>query len=156
MVNGYLIGVDIGTYSSKGVVVTVDGVVVASHTVEHGMDNPRPGFFEHDADKVWWADFVEIVKNLLQKSGIPAKQILGIGTSAIGSCVLPVDAQGKALRPGILYGIDSRAGKEIEYLESELGEAEIFNICGSHLSSQASGPKVLWIQIGRASCRERV
>ncbi|MCE1251971.1 MAG: FGGY-family carbohydrate kinase [Anaerolineae bacterium] len=146
MAKGYLIGVDIGTYSSKGVLVTADGVVLNSHTVEHGMDKPKPGFFEHDADKVWWHDFVEIVKNLLQKSAVPSNQILGIGTSAIGSCVLPIDAEGHALRPGILYGIDSRAGKEIEYLEKELGESEIFKISGSRLSSQASGPKVLWIR----------
>jgi sugar (pentulose or hexulose) kinase len=66
------------------------------------MDMPRPGFFEHDADKVWWHDFVEIVRNLLKDSRIDPKQILGIGTSAIGSCVLPIDESGHALRPGIL------------------------------------------------------
>ena len=146
MDSGYLLGVDIGTYSSKGVLVTTDGRVAASHTVPHSMDMPRPGFFEHDADRVWWHDFVEIVRNLLQKSGVDPKQILGIGTSAIGSCVLPIDEKGVPLRPGILYGIDTRASQEIEYLERELGRSEIFSKSGSHLSSQASGPKVLWIR----------
>ena len=145
MSNRFLVGVDIGTYSSKGVLVKTDGTVVASHTVPHGMDMPKPGYFEHDADQVWWHDFVVITKNLLSSSGIDPKQILGIGTSAIGSCVLPVDENGKPLRPGILYGIDTRASTEIEYLERELGKHEIFRTSGSHLSSQASGPKVLWI-----------
>jgi xylulokinase len=144
MSNAYLIGVDIGTYSSKGVLVTTDGQVGASHTVPHGMDMPKPGFFEHDADGVWWHDFVEIVKHLL--TGIDPKQVLGIGTSAIGSCVLPIDDQGRPLRPAILYGIDARATREIEYLEKELGQQEIFEISGSPLGSQASGPKILWIR----------
>ena len=143
---GYLVGVDIGTYSSKGVLVTSGGELAASHTVQHGMDMPRPGFFEHDADKVWWHDFVEIARNLLKKSGVDPKNIKGIGTSAIGSCVLPIDEKGNALRPGILYGIDTRASVEIEYLEDKLGRSEIFAKSGSHLSSQASGPKVLWIR----------
>jgi xylulokinase len=146
MSSGYLVGVDIGTYSSKGVLVTTDGRVVASHTLPHGLDMPKPGFFEHDADKVWWHDFVEIVGELLGNSGIDPKQILGIGTSAIGSCVLPVDERGNALRRGILYGIDARAAQEIEYLENKLGKSEIFSKSGSHLSSQASGPKILWIR----------
>lgn len=146
MSKGYLLGVDIGTYSSKGVLVTPDGGVVASHTVPHSMDMPHPGFFEHDADGVWWHDFVEIVQKLIQKSGISPAQILGIGTSAIGACVLPIDAAGRPLRPGILYGIDTRTTKEIEILETQLGKNEIFQKSGSHLSSQSCGPKVLWIR----------
>jgi xylulokinase len=146
MSSGYLVGVDIGTYSSKGVLVSADGKVVASHTVPHSMDMPKPGFFEHDADKVWWHDFVVIVQQLLKTSGIDPKKILGIGTSAIGSCVLPIDEKGNPLRPGILYGIDTRASQEIEYLEDKLGKSQIFAKSGSHLSSQASGPKVLWIR----------
>lgn len=146
MPDGYFLGVDIGTYSSKGVLVQADGRVAASHTVAHGMDMPKPGFFEHDADRVWWHDFLEIVHRLLKDSGIESRQIRAVGTSAIGSCVLPIDGKGKALRPGILYGIDTRASSEIEFLEGKLGKEAIFKRSGAHLSSQASGPKVLWIR----------
>lgn len=146
MTTGYLIGVDVGTYSSKGVLVNADGTLVSSHTVPHSMAMPRPGFFEHDADGVWWHDFVEIVRHLLQCSRVDPRQILGIGTSAIGSCVLPIDDQGRPLRPAILYGIDTRAIDEIAYLERALGKDAIFQKSGAHLTSQASGPKILWIR----------
>jgi len=146
MSEGYLIGVDIGTYSSKGVLVKTDGTVIASHATPHGLDMPKPGFFEHDAEQVWWRDFCLIVKNLLQKSGIDPKEVLAIGASAIGSCVLPIDEQGQPLRPAILYGIDTRATAEINYLEQELGQIERFRAGGLHLDAQASGPKVLWIR----------
>jgi xylulokinase len=146
MSNGYLIGVDIGTYSSKGVLVRTDGVVIASHTLPHGLDMPRPGFFEHDADRVWWHDFVVIIKSLFQQTGLDPKQVLGIGTSAIGSCVLPIDEMGRPLRAGILYGIDTRATAEINYLERNLSKIEPFQASGLHLDSQASGPKILWIR----------
>lgn len=146
MDNGYLLGVDIGTYSSKGVLVTRDGAVVASHVVEHTLSMPHPGWAEQDADAVWWHDFVTIVRALLTKSGVPPQRILSIGTSAIGSCVLPIDADGRPLRPAILYGIDTRATAEIAALNAALGEDTIFETGGSALSSQASGPKVLWIR----------
>lgn len=142
----YLIGIDIGTYSSKGVLVNTEGEVVASHSIPHSMDMPAEGFFEQDADKIWWHDFVEIVKYLLKTSGVSASDVIGVGVSAIGSCVLPIDVDGKPLRPGILYGIDTRASAEIASLENELGRSEIQKKYGSPLSSQASGPKVLWIK----------
>jgi xylulokinase len=142
----YLLGVDIGTYSSKGVLVRADGSVVASHTTPHGMEMPHPGWFEHDADQVWWRDFCLVTRTLLQKSGVDARQVACVGASAIGSCVLPIDESGKPLRPGILYGIDTRATAEIEFLERALGREAIFQRSAMHLSSQASGPKILWIR----------
>ena len=142
----YLLGVDIGTYSSKGVLVRVDGSIVASHAVPHTMQMPHPGYFEHDADGVWWHDFVQITHTLLDKTKVNPRLISGVGISGIGPCVLPVDEQGHPLRPGILYGIDTRAEEEINYLENVLGREEIFRRTAMHLSSQASGPKVLWIR----------
>ena len=151
----YLLGVDIGTYSSKGVLVDKAGRVVASQVVSHDINIPAPGHFEHDADGVWWHDFVEIVRSLLAKSGIEPARIIGIGTSAIGPCVLPIDAEGRPLRPGILYGIDARASKEIERLENLLGRQEIFRRSATHLNSQACGPKILWIRNHEPDVYER-
>lgn len=145
MAGAYFLGVDIGTYSSKGVLVSEDGAVSASASVPHEIEMPQPGFYEQDADRVWWHDFVAITRELLLRSGVDPKRIAAVGTSAIGSCVLPVDADGKPLRPAILYGIDTRASEEIKILERELGRETIFQRSGMHLSSQASGPKVYWI-----------
>ncbi len=143
----YLLGVDIGTYSSKGVLVdNATGETIAMYTVEHSLSMPKPGWVEHDPDKVWWGEFVEICRQLITQSKIDPGQIKGIGTSAIGPCVLPIGASGKPLRQAILYGIDTRSFKEIEELEQAIGKEKIFNTAGSHLSTQAAGPKVLWIK----------
>ena len=142
----FFLGVDIGTYSSKGVLVREDGQTVASHTVPHGIQMPLPGYFEQDADGVWWHDFTLITRALLRKSDVDPRRISAIGTSGIGPCVLPVDQHGRPLRPGILYGIDTRAGDEIAYLENVLGREKIFNRSAAYLSSQAAGPKVLWVR----------
>ena len=42
MAKSYLLGVDIGTYSSKGVLVEADtGRVEATHVLEHGLSMPK-------------------------------------------------------------------------------------------------------------------
>ncbi|MBV9729240.1 MAG: sugar kinase, partial [Pseudonocardiales bacterium] len=48
-----LLGVDIGTASSKGVLVRDDGTVVATATRAHEVSMPHPGWVEHDAQQVW-------------------------------------------------------------------------------------------------------
>jgi len=147
MQNNFLLGIDIGTYSSKGVIVeALSGNIVVEHSIEHGLDTPKPGWAEHDADKVWWSDFVNICQVLLQKSAIQPNQINCIAVSALGACTLPVDASGKPLRKAILYGIDTRASDEIQELESTFSKERIFEINGMQLSSQSTGPKILWIK----------
>lgn len=141
-----LLGIDVGTYSSKGVLVQPDGTILKSHVVEHTMDIPQPGWAEQDAEHVWWADVVAICRTLLDGSPYTGDDVAGVALSAIGPCMLPLDAQGKPLRKGILYGVDTRATAEIEQLNQQLGAEAIFQFSGMTLSSQAIGPKILWMK----------
>ncbi len=140
---GLLLGVDIGTASSKGVLVDPGGAVLARSVREHAVSTPRPGWFEHDAEEVWWADFTAIVAELVRAAG--GRPLAGLGVSGIGPCLLPASAAGEPLRPAILYGVDTRAGAEIAELNAELGASEILARGGSPLTSQAVGPKVRWL-----------
>jgi xylulokinase len=142
----YLLGIDIGTYSSKGVLIRETGEVVASRVVDHQIEMPRPGWVEHDADGVWWHDLVTICQSLLSASGVQPSRIFGIGISTISPCVLPVGGDGKPLRPAILYGIDTRATEEILELEELIGKEVLFSRYGTVLSSQSTGPKILWLR----------
>ncbi|SDM15603.1 FGGY-family carbohydrate kinase [Allokutzneria albata] len=143
MTNELLLGVDIGTSSSKGVLTTVDGEVVARADRPHGTSTPHPGWFEHDAETVWWQDFVEITRELMSK--LDGRSPVGLAVSGIGPCLLPADASGTPLRPGILYGVDTRATAEIAELTEEFGAEAVLARCGSRLTSQAVGPKARWL-----------
>ncbi len=139
-----LVGIDVGTQSSKGVLLRADGSLVAEARDEHGMDVPRPGWAEQDADAVWWADVCSIARRLA--AAVPAgDRIAGIGVSAIGPTVLPLDDAGRPLRPAILYGVDTRATAQIAALEARHGAAELERWSGMELGSQATGPKIMWL-----------
>jgi xylulokinase len=146
------LGIDIGTASSKGVLVTGQGRVLARASREHRTSTPHPGWVEHDADGVWWADFLALAREL-----VPAAdgRLAGLGVSGIGPCLLPADAAGRPLRPGILYGVDTRAGAEITELTAELGAGEILRRGGTPLSSQAVGPKIRWLARHEPAVYER-
>jgi len=141
-----LLGIDIGTYSSKGILVQPDGTVLKSHVVPHTMDIPQPGWAEQNADAVWWHDFVTLCRTLLDGSPYTGADVGGVAVSAIGPCMLPLNTAGLPLRPGILYGVDTRASAEIALLNQAIGEDAIFDFSGMALSSQAIGPKILWLK----------
>ena len=125
-----LLGIDVGTYSSKGVLVTPAGEVLRSAVVEHGLDLPEPGWAEHDADGVWWHDVVALCRQLLDGAPYRGADVAGVAISAIGPCLLPLDADGRPLRKGILYGVDTRATEEIASLNERWGQEAIFAFSG--------------------------
>jgi xylulokinase len=145
----YYLGIDIGTFESKGVIVDGSGRVVASASKPHKMLVPQPGWAEHRPKQDWWGDFTFISKKMLAESRIDPKAIRAVGASAIGPCMLPVDADGEALSYAALYGVDARAAKEIDELNAAIGAERILKTCGNALTSQAVGPKILWLKKNR-------
>ena len=138
-----LLGVDIGTGSSKGVLARPGGEVVAIAERPHELSLPRPGWAEHDAEEVWWRDFLAICSELLERADGP---VAAVCLSGIGPCFLAAGKGGRPLRPGILYGIDTRAAREVGELTQKYGNANITRHCGNPLNVQSVGPKVLWLR----------
>jgi xylulokinase len=146
MADKYLLGVDVGTSGSKGVITDLSGRVLAHHSVEHTTSSPQPGWYEHDADQIWWGDTVRVIRALLDQAGIQPADIAGVGLSALCPDMLPVDADGRPLRPAILYGIDTRTDAEIDWINRQLGTDFIFRKSGNTLSAQSVTPKALWFK----------
>ncbi|MGI3200952.1 FGGY-family carbohydrate kinase [Streptomyces sp. GLT-R25] len=138
-----VIGVDIGTSSSKGVLVDEGGTVLATAVRPHTVERPHPGHVEMDA-RVWWDEFASITRELL-KSAPNGTSVTAVGVSGMGPCVALTDGTDTPLRPAILYGVDTRATEQIARLDDELGRDAVLRRCGSLLSTQAVGPKIAWL-----------
>lgn len=136
-------GVDIGTSSTKGVLVTATGEVLASVQRMHKVSLPRPGWAEVDAERVWWGDVQQICRELTAQA--PGR-IVGVCVSGVGPSLVLCDADLVPLRPAILYGIDTRATAEIELLTERYGREALLSDGGKLLSTQALGPKLEWVR----------
>ena len=142
----YFMGIDIGTFSSKGVVTDEKGGIVVHASVPHGMENPRPNYYEHDAEAVWWHDFCLLSNELLRTSGLAADQIAAVGASTLGCDCVPVDENCRPLRKAILYGIDARAGDEVEELTRYYGPEQVQKLFGRPMGSGDIAAKILWLK----------
>ncbi|WP_353112916.1 FGGY family carbohydrate kinase [Microbacterium sp.] len=136
------LGVDIGTSSSKGVLAAEDGTILQTATRAHEVSRPHTGWVEMDG-RIWWDEFVEIARELLAAQ--PDAEVVGVGVSGMGPCVLLADEDDEPVRPAILYGVDTRSTAQIARMTEELGAEEITRVGGSTLTSQAGGAKIAWV-----------
>ena len=142
----YYMGIDIGSFETKGILMDERFEVAASHSVGHTMENPAPNCFEHDAEAVWWHDFCAVSRALLTKSGVSAGDIAGVGASVLGCDCLPVDENCRPLRKAILYGIDARSQAEMDWLTGYYGEAGVLERFGHPICSDDVAAKILWVK----------
>jgi len=138
-----LLGVEIGTSGTSGVIARPDGEVVTTAEKDHAVRLPRPGWVEHDAEEDWWDGFVAVCSELLDQAD---GKVAALSISGIGPCLLAAGGDGRPLRPGILYGVDTRATKEVEELTDRYGNEEIMEVGGNPLTAQSVGPKILWLR----------
>lgn len=138
-----VLGIDLGTSATKAVLVRADGAILHEARRTHTISLPRPGWAEFDAESVWWEDVRAVCAELVP---LVDERLAGVCVSGIGPCVVPCDAGLRPLRPAILYGVDTRASAEVAELTARLGADAILARGGSLLSSQALGPKLLWLR----------
>ena len=145
----HYLGIDIGTFESKGVLVDGGGRIVASAARPHKLIVPQPGWAEHRPREDWWDDFTFISNKLITESGVAPADIKAVATSAIGPCMLPIGHNDEPLMNAVLYGVDTRAHREIADLTEAIGEDVLLDRCGNALTSQSVGPKILWLKRNR-------
>ncbi|MBA8991105.1 xylulokinase [Curtobacterium pusillum] len=137
-----VLGLDIGTSSTKALLARFDGTVIAEVGRRHEVDRPEQGLVEMDS-RIWWDEFTTLTRELLER--VPDAEVAAVGVSGIGPCVLLTDGAGEPLRPAILYGVDTRTAEMLADVTAELGgEGAIRRRCGSALSTQAAGVKLAW------------
>lgn len=141
-----VIGIDVGTRSTKGVLIDArTGRVIAYSSVQHGIELRPGGLVEQHADAVWWAESRTVVSELTRRAE-SSGEIAAVGLSSCGPCLVAIDDAGAALSPGILYGIDTRATTEVAELVAEWPDEVATRRFGMPFTSQSVVPKIRWLQ----------
>jgi xylulokinase len=141
-----LIGLDIGTTGCKAIVFRQDGAILGQGKREYRIDTPQPAWAEQDAELVWqlaWDAMREAVA--AAQRAAPGDLPVALALSCQGEAVIPVDGQGRALRPAIL-GMDTRTTAENRWLVETFGAERLFARTGMPVHTINTLPKLLWLQ----------
>ena len=138
----YLLGIDIGTSACKVAVFDILGRVVAQATEEYKVYYPQQDYVEQNPME-WWESVCDATKKVLVT--IDANDIAGVGVDGQSWSALPVDKNGNALHNAMIW-MDRRSGKQAQQTIDNIGNDEIFNLCGNPLDATYTTPKILWLK----------
>jgi xylulokinase len=151
-VTAAIVGIDVGTTACKGLLLGLDGAVLAEANAPQPQFAPQPGWAEADA-AAWWANACAVARDLMARA--PGVEVRGIGVAGMLPALLLLDAQGAPLRRSIQQN-DARMGAEIEAMRAATDEAAFLARTGSPISQQSIGPRVRWLRGHEAGLIERV
>ncbi|HZW08656.1 MAG TPA: xylulokinase [Phycisphaerales bacterium] len=148
-----LLGIDVGTSSTKAVLSDEHGRILATASAGHALLTPRPGWSEQDPEG-WWRACIDAVRGALARSGRAGEEVAAIGLSGQmhGSVLLPGEAlrsggaDAQALRPALLWN-DQRTALQCERIESAAGgRAALVALVGNAALTGFTLPKLLWVR----------
>lgn len=139
----YVIGCDVGSQGTKAVLVSLDGDIIGEAYAGYEIDYPQPLWAQQPVER-WTNALREAVHQVLHTTGVNGAAVKGLALGSQGDGVVPVDANGSALHPCIIW-MDRRADVQTEALRSPENEAAFFNRTGLNLDSTHVAPKIRWL-----------
>lgn len=140
----YMIGIDMGTTSTKAVLFEENGKVVATASEEYPLFTPTPSIAEQDPDQIFGA-VLHTIKQIMTESMVDPEKVLFVSFSSAMHSVIPVDAAGKPLMRCITWA-DNRSAEMAELLKKKLNGHEIYRRTGTPIHPMSPITKLMWMK----------
>ncbi len=140
----YLLGIDIGTSSTKSLLLDDTGNVEAIGQRAYDFDMPHPGWAEQEP-KVWWNAAKETIQHVLKASQVDPKDITGVGFSGQMHGPVFLDKTGKSIRPAIIWA-DQRSTEECQEIYNIVGKDALYRTVCNPVDSGFMAATLLWIK----------
>ena len=141
----FILAIDIGTSAVKILLYDRQGRAIEeahSHTATK-IRTSREGASETDPDgllEIVWKG----VDSVLAKTGKLAEEIAAVASCTFVGNIMAADQKGKPLTPVFTYA-DSRAEKEVGWLQAQFDENDVHNRTGCHFHSSYLPARLRWL-----------
>jgi gluconokinase len=136
-----VIGIDIGTSSTKSVAYTVDGHAGATHSVGYPLNQPAPGYAEQDPAVVLEA----VIKTVREVAAQCEGPVIGLSFSSAMHSLLGLDPDGVPLTPSITWA-DSRASSQAERIRASASGLQLHRRTGTPVHPMSPLTKLVWFR----------
>ena len=137
-----VIGLDIGTTSTIGILVAPPDRIVAVASRPTTLSSPHPGWAEEDPAE-WWANSCAVLRELMTHAA--PEKLAGICVTGMVPAFVALDTTGQLLRPSIQQS-DGRSAAEVAELQAEVDEAAFLRRTGNGINQQLIAAKSRWIE----------
>lgn len=140
----YMIGIDIGTTSTKSVLFTEQGEVITNSTQEYPLYTPAPDVAEQDPEEIVQAA-IRSVRGVMSESQISADQVLFVSCSSAMHSVIAMDQQHQPLTRCITWADNRSAAWATKLQENGVGH-QIYLRTGTPIHPMSPLTKLMWLR----------
>ena len=139
------LGIDIGTSGTKTIAIDTTGAILASSSAEYPCSHPKPGWSEQDPE-LWWDATCKTVRGVLAQAGLHPADVVGVGLSGQMHGSVFLDANGKVVRPALLWNDQRTAAECIEIEQRAGGREALIRLVANPALTGFTAPKILWLR----------
>ena len=146
-----MVGVDIGTTSTKVTAYDTSGRRLAGASAGYPLDEPQPGWAEQDPGRILDAVLTCLHDVVSDLDG----PVAGLSFSSAMHTLIGLDAAGSPLTPSLSWA-DSRATAQADRLRAAPGGLALHRRTGTPVHPMAPLPKLVWFREERPKLFARV
>lgn len=142
--SSFILAIDQGTTSSRAILFSGKGEIIAKHSIPFKQYYPQPGWVEHDPEEIWDTVY-RCCQDVLKAGSVSPEQVAAIGiTNQRETAVIWETETGKALHPAIVW--QSRQSAEIcSRLKNQGYEKTVREKTGLVIDAYFSASKLTWL-----------
>jgi gluconokinase len=140
----YMIGVDIGTTSTKSVLYDEQGNFILKHNIGYPLDTPNVDVSEENPDELFDAVLMTI-KYVVRESGVNPDDIKLVSFSAQMHSLIAMDSNHQRLTENLTWA-DNRASKYAEQINNQHNGVEIYQRTGTPIHPMSPLSKIFWMK----------
>ncbi len=141
----HFLAIDCGTQSIRALVFDATGELLGREQVQYTpYISPQPGFAENDPE-IFWEALAQACRTLKNRQPALMDSVVGVGITTQRATMINVDAEGRVLRPAIVW-LDRRLAKPESAVSGFLGAAAALVGLKKRLLAAQSQAKCSWIR----------
>ncbi|EUJ16723.1 gluconokinase [Listeria aquatica] len=140
----FVMGVDIGTSSTKAVLFTEQGQVVNRCAISYQMKTDTRGKAELDPEQVFEA-VCGAIRGVMLESKVDKNEILAVSFSAAMHSLILVDETGKPLTKCITWA-DGRSSGALKRMKQKFDLEALYQKTGTPIHAMSPFAKLCWLQ----------
>ena len=140
----YLIGLDIGTSSTKAIAFDLSGNIISKCNIGYPILNPKSSYSEQCPNEMFEA-VINTIKSVVHENANKGNELLGVSFSAAMHGIIAVNEKGEKLTDCIIWA-DTRSTEISESIKNcEIGH-EIYMKTGTPIHPMSPLCKITWIK----------
>ncbi|MGB3299641.1 MAG: gluconokinase [Phormidesmis sp.] len=140
----YILGIDIGTTSTKVVLFAIDGKIVGQHSMGYPLLSPKADVQEQDPEAIYQA-VVQSVKAVVSQYPDQAKGMIGLSFSTVMHSLIIVDGKGTPLTNSITWA-DRRSAPWASKLRQQCDAHSLYQRTGMPIHPMSPLVKLMWLR----------